>query len=265
MIEQRFLNVGRVFGKPACRERIGGPANRPPLRDRMTTPPTSNTAPTVTDRGDTIIDWFRIRGRYLTIGAAIVVVAGLGYWFYTRSAQIKAGRAEQSLLQAKQAGPRDTIPGPERPSNVQRRYGARGLHRLGFFWRSCLWKRGSTKVSTSSGLSLQVGCEARDEDSALIEIAPCRGQAGLRLASYQEAPIGRFDGSRAFTRPEARALLALGASRREEDWKSGLAPWLRRSAPARCARDWSPASCRSKRAAPRLSLTLGITYPRPRV
>jgi predicted negative regulator of RcsB-dependent stress response len=76
-------------------------------------------------RGGSLIDWFLIRTRYLTIGGAIVAAAAIGYWFYTRSAQIKSGRAEQSLLQAKQA----VVQGNEALAqndlqNVLRRYGS---------------------------------------------------------------------------------------------------------------------------------------------
>src|SRR3712207_1824710 len=89
----------------------------------MTNPGTSNT-PTIQDRGDALRDWFKVRTRYLAIGAAIVVAAGVGYWFYTRSAQIRSGRAEQSLLQAKQAVMRGNAALAQNDlQNVVRRYG----------------------------------------------------------------------------------------------------------------------------------------------
>lgn len=55
------------------------------------------------DRAQTFIDWTRINSKALTAGAAIVVVAAAGYWFYMRSQQIQAGNAEKALLQAKQS------------------------------------------------------------------------------------------------------------------------------------------------------------------
>ncbi len=51
----------------------------------------------------TFIDWTRINSRLLTIGAAVVVVAGAGYWFWTRSNQIKAERSSRDLMAARQS------------------------------------------------------------------------------------------------------------------------------------------------------------------
>lgn len=60
-------------------------------------------ADTAVDRTQTIIDWARINSRYLTTGAVVIVVAAAAYWFYARSEQIKAARADQMLLTAKQS------------------------------------------------------------------------------------------------------------------------------------------------------------------
>jgi len=61
------------------------------------------TESTMADRAQTFIDWTRINAKALTVGAAIVVVAAAGYWFYARSKQIEATNAERALLQAKQS------------------------------------------------------------------------------------------------------------------------------------------------------------------
>jgi len=55
------------------------------------------------DRAQTFIDWTRINARALAAGAAIVVVAAAGYWFYMRSKEIRAANAERALSQAKQS------------------------------------------------------------------------------------------------------------------------------------------------------------------
>src|SRR5688572_16502439 len=90
----------------------------------MTSPQAPKTPPSAIDRDESLFDWFRIRSRYLTIGAAIIAVAGIVYWFYTRSAQIKSGRAEQSLLQAKQAVAQGNPALAQNDlQNVLRRYG----------------------------------------------------------------------------------------------------------------------------------------------
>jgi predicted negative regulator of RcsB-dependent stress response len=53
--------------------------------------------------GFTFMDWLQRNTKLLGIGAAIVVAAGLGYWFYMRSGQIKRANAERQLNQAKDA------------------------------------------------------------------------------------------------------------------------------------------------------------------
>lgn len=55
------------------------------------------------DRAQTFIDWTRINSRALIAGAAIVVFAAVGYWFFMRSRQIQAANAEKALMQAKQS------------------------------------------------------------------------------------------------------------------------------------------------------------------
>jgi predicted negative regulator of RcsB-dependent stress response len=51
----------------------------------------------------TFYDWIQRNSRLLGIGAAIVVAAGIGYWFYLRSGEIKRANAERQLGQAKQS------------------------------------------------------------------------------------------------------------------------------------------------------------------
>src|SRR5690242_14419390 len=55
------------------------------------------------DRDLDIMEWLQINSRWLGGGAAIVAVAAAGYWFYTRSQQIKTVNAERSLMQAEQS------------------------------------------------------------------------------------------------------------------------------------------------------------------
>jgi predicted negative regulator of RcsB-dependent stress response len=58
---------------------------------------------TAADRAQTFIDWTKINAKALTIGAAIIVVAALGLWFYARSKEIQSANAEKALMQAKQS------------------------------------------------------------------------------------------------------------------------------------------------------------------
>jgi predicted negative regulator of RcsB-dependent stress response len=49
------------------------------------------------------MDWIQANSRIVGFGAAIVVVAAIGYWFYLRSGEIKRTNAERQLNQAKQS------------------------------------------------------------------------------------------------------------------------------------------------------------------
>lgn len=55
------------------------------------------------ERGSELSDWFQINSRLLGIGAALVVVAAAGLWFYNRSRQIRTMNAERSLARAQQS------------------------------------------------------------------------------------------------------------------------------------------------------------------
>jgi len=49
------------------------------------------------------MEWLQVNSRIVTGGALVVVIAAAGYWFYTRSQQIKTVNAERSLMQAEQS------------------------------------------------------------------------------------------------------------------------------------------------------------------
>lgn len=51
----------------------------------------------------TFLDWTKINATALIIGAAIVVVAAGGYWFYLRSREIQSENAAKALMTAKQS------------------------------------------------------------------------------------------------------------------------------------------------------------------
>lgn len=67
----------------------------------MTTPVTD--VSTSEPRAESFLDWFRINSRMVGIGAALVVVAAFGMWFYNRSAALKNENADKKLLAAKQS------------------------------------------------------------------------------------------------------------------------------------------------------------------
>ena len=67
----------------------------------MTTP-TMDT-PVRQPKAESFLDWFRINSRIVTIAAVVVAAAVFGFWFYNRSAVLKAESADRKLLAAKQS------------------------------------------------------------------------------------------------------------------------------------------------------------------
>jgi predicted negative regulator of RcsB-dependent stress response len=67
----------------------------------MTTP-TMDT-PVREPKAESFLDWFRINSRIVTIAAVVVAAAVFGFWFYNRSAVLKAESADRKLLAAKQS------------------------------------------------------------------------------------------------------------------------------------------------------------------
>jgi predicted negative regulator of RcsB-dependent stress response len=51
----------------------------------------------------TFSEWLQVNTKAVSIGAAVVVVAAAGYWFYMRSGELKRLNAERGLNQAKQS------------------------------------------------------------------------------------------------------------------------------------------------------------------
>jgi predicted negative regulator of RcsB-dependent stress response len=207
----------------------------------MTNPQVPSTAATAPERGDALFDWFRIRGRYLTIGAAIVAVAGIGYWFYTRSAQIKSGRAERSLLDAKQAVSQgNTALAQNDLQNVLRRYGntragvEAGMLLAEVHYGKAEYQQG---INVLSGLvDNSAGEASRAKIRALIGDGQMQlGKVEDAVRSYdQAAEEARFDGGRAFyTARKARALMAAGktADARKVWEELASAPWGESVAP----------------------------------
>ncbi|HEY4305911.1 MAG TPA: tetratricopeptide repeat protein [Gemmatimonadaceae bacterium] len=79
----------------------------------MTSPTTSKTnrqtpiepteRKTAGEHAQTFLDWTTINSKALTIGAAVIVLAAIGFWFWGRSRQIQEANAQRALLNAKQS------------------------------------------------------------------------------------------------------------------------------------------------------------------
>jgi predicted negative regulator of RcsB-dependent stress response len=207
----------------------------------MTSPQAPKAPPSTIDRDESLFDWFRIRSRYLTIGAAIVAAAGIGYWFYTRSAQIKSGRAEQSLLEAKQAVAQGNAALAQNDlQNVLRRYGnTRAGVEAGLFLAELHYGKGEYQKGIDVLRDL-VDNSAAETSRAKIQALIGDGQMQLNkpddaAQSYQKAADeARFDGARAFyTARKARAAMAAGktADARKIWEELSSAPWAESVAP----------------------------------
>jgi predicted negative regulator of RcsB-dependent stress response len=209
----------------------------------MTNPQTPKVTSTA-DRGEGVLDWFRIRTRYLTIGAAVVAAALIGYWFYTRSAQIKSGRAEQNLLQAKQAVVQGNAALAQNDlQNVMKRYGkTRAGVEAGLVLAEIHYGRREFQkgIDALRGVLNKAAAEPSvSKIHALIGDGEMElGKAEDAAQSYQRAADqARFDGARAFyTARKARALTVAGKTAEarklwEElasaDWAKSVSPEAR--------------------------------------
>lgn len=65
--------------------------------------PQQQTIETDSAKSQSFSEWLQANTKAVWIGAAVVVLASAGYWFYMRSAEIKRLNAERGLSQAKQS------------------------------------------------------------------------------------------------------------------------------------------------------------------
>jgi len=69
----------------------------------MTTPQTDSPAPVRQPKAESFLDWFHVNSRLVSIGAAVVVIAVAGAWYYQVANTRKLQNADKQLLMAKQA------------------------------------------------------------------------------------------------------------------------------------------------------------------
>jgi predicted negative regulator of RcsB-dependent stress response len=206
----------------------------------MTNPVTPNT-PTVEDRSDALLEWFRVRTRYLAVGAAIIAAAGVGYWFYTRSAQIKSGRAEQSLLTAKQAVMQGNAALAQNDlQNVVRRYGnTRAGVEAGLLLAELHYGKGEYQKGIDA---LRGVLDKSSAEASVSKIHALIGDGQVQLGKMDDAAQAyeraaneaRFDGARAFySARRARLLMAAGkTAEARKIWEElATAPWAESVAP----------------------------------
>jgi predicted negative regulator of RcsB-dependent stress response len=175
------------------------------------------------------------------IGGAVVAAAGVGYWFYTRSAQIKSGRAEQSLLQAKQAVAQGNAALAQNDlQNVVRRYGnTRAGVEAGLVLAELHYGKGEYQKGMDVLRDLLDNSAA---EPSLSKIHALIGDGHVQLNKPDEAAgaykraadQARFDGSRAFySARRARLLMAAGkGAEAKKAWEElATAAWAESVAP----------------------------------
>jgi predicted negative regulator of RcsB-dependent stress response len=210
----------------------------------MTTPHPPKTTPAAADRGEAVLDWFRIRTRYLVVGGTFVAAAGLGYWFYTKWAQNRSARAEQSLLQAKQAVLQGNAALAQNDlQNVRRRY---GNTRAGVEAAMVLAELHYGKGEYQKGIdALRGAVDGSAAEPLVSKLHALIGDGQAQLGKLDEAAQSygraadqaRFNGARAFyAARRARALMAAGKTDEArklwqelatESWAESVAPEAR--------------------------------------
>src|SRR4051812_43373521 len=69
----------------------------------MTHPTTEPTTPVPQPKAESFLDWFHINSRMVSIGAAVVVLAAVGFWFVKRTQMNETINSDRQLLMAKQS------------------------------------------------------------------------------------------------------------------------------------------------------------------
>ncbi|MFL5617204.1 MAG: tetratricopeptide repeat protein [Gemmatimonadaceae bacterium] len=157
-------------------------------------------------KAESFLDWFRINSRLVTVAAVVVAAAAFGFWFYNRSAVLKAENADRKLLAAKQSLNSGNLP----------------------LAQSDLKKVADQYASTSAGaeagmLLAQVKLEQADYQGAVTTLkeltarnesgpyaSPLRsllGDAYAQLGKYAEAAAEYERAAQATHAPNERALI----------------------------------------------------------
>lgn len=169
------------------------------------------------DRSETAAEWLMLHKQRVIIGVVALAVLFAGAWFYRRSTQIKATRAESAYFQARQAMMAGNAPlAVTDLRNVTTRYkGTPGAAQAGLALAQILYDEGKYREGIAE-LDKVAGSSPK-ELTASIHVLRAVGHEGLKqfdlaAAEYQAAAeVTRFpkDAS-AFKASAARALMAGG-------------------------------------------------------
>jgi predicted negative regulator of RcsB-dependent stress response len=171
------------------------------------------------NRVETFLDWFRINSRIVTIGASVVVVAILVYWFVMRQAANEASSAYRQLQVARQSlGQGNTALAASDLEKVVQRYGDTPA---GVQAAMLLAQVNFTRGEHQKGIDVlrRAADDADADDQASLRALTADGlsQMGKQQeaadAYQQAADAARFDAQRAmYLAARARSLTAAGKS-----------------------------------------------------
>ena len=169
------------------------------------------------DRSETAAEWLVLHKQRVIIGVVALAVLFGGAWFYRRSTQIKAGRAESAYFQARQAMASGNAPlALTELRNVTTRYeGTAGAAQAALAIAQILYDEG--KYAEGIAALEKVAGSRPKELAAAIHVMRAAGHEGLKqfdqaAAEYQAAAeVTRFpNDASAFRASAARALMAGG-------------------------------------------------------
>jgi predicted negative regulator of RcsB-dependent stress response len=169
------------------------------------------------NRVETFLDWFRINSKIVAIGAAVLVIALLTYWFVMRQAANEASSAYRQLQVARQSLSQGNVPlAASDLEKVVQRYGdtPAGVQ-AAMLLAQVHYDRGEHQKGIDVLTRAARDADADDEAS----LRALTGDGYSQMSKHQEAATAyqdaadaaRFDAQRAmYLAGKARSLMAAG-------------------------------------------------------
>ena len=157
-------------------------------------------------KAESFLDWFRINSRVVTIAAAVVAAAAFAFWFYNRSAVLKAENADRKLLAAKQSLNSGNLPLAQSDlKKVADQYGGTGAGaEAGMLLAQVKLEQGDNQGALASLKDLAA---KNDAGPYATPIRALLGDTYAQLGKYAEAAAEYERASQLTTAPNERALL----------------------------------------------------------
>jgi predicted negative regulator of RcsB-dependent stress response len=183
---------------------------------------------TVTQDPESILDWFQLYSKQAAWAAVGIVVLGAGGWFYMRSRDLKAERAEKAYYQAIRAVPAGNLPLAESDLRkmIQRYDGTPSAAQARLQLAQILYDQGKYQQGVDELRAAEDKVEKTDRYASGVHLVLAAGLEQLRkfsdaAAQYEKAAkTARFDSDRQrFLSMAAGAYLAAGnKAKAKEIW-----------------------------------------------